>query len=59
MAKKEEVIIEEEKWRIESDARLILDYAKLKSEPERYKKAIKFIKEQQNELTKILKSKEV
>ena len=59
MAKKEEVRVEEEKWRIESDARLIQDYAKLKSEPERYKKVIKFIKEQQNELTKILKSKEV
>lgn len=59
MAKKEVVNIEEEKWRVEADARLIQDYAKLKSEPERYKKAIKFIKEQQNELTKILKSKEV
>lgn len=59
MAKKETEAEREERWRIESDARLIQDYAKLKSEPERYKKAIKFIKEQQNELTKILKSKEV
>lgn len=59
MAKKETEAEREERWRAESDARLIQDYAKLKSEPERYKKAIKFIKEQQNELTKILKSKEV
>ena len=64
MAKKGELKItsadkEEERWRVESDARLIQDYAKLKADSKRYEKAIKFIKEQKNELTKILKSKEV
>lgn len=59
MAKKETEAEREERWQIESDARLIQDYAKLKSDSKRYEKALKFIKEQKNELTKILKSKEV
>ena len=59
MAKKETEREREERWQIESDARLIQDYAKLKADSKRYEKAIKFIKEQKNELTKILKSKEV
>lgn len=59
MAKKETEAEREERWQIESDARLIQDYAKLKADSKRYEKAIKFIKEQKNELTKILKSKEV
>lgn len=56
MAKKE---TEEERWRAESDARLIQDYASLKADSKRYNNALKYIKEQKNELTKILKSKEV
>lgn len=59
MAKKETETEREERWQIESDARIIQDYAKLKADSKRYEKAIKFIKEQKNELTKILKSKEV
>lgn len=59
MAKKETEAEREERWQMESDARLIQDYAKLKSDSKRYEKALKFIKEQKNELTKILKSKEV
>ncbi len=60
MAKKEtEAMKEEERWRAESDARLIQDYASLKADSKRYNNALKYIKEQKNELTKILKSKEV
>lgn len=46
---------EDEKWRIEADARLIRDYAELISDKTRYEKAKNFLKEQQNALTKILK----
>lgn len=49
---------EENKWQIEDDARLISRYAELVANTERFEKAKKFIKEQQNALTKILKSKE-
>lgn len=59
MAKKETEAEREERWRAESDARLIQDYASLKADSKRYNKALKYIKEQKNELTKILKSKEV
>lgn len=59
MAKKETEAEREERWRIESDARLIQDYASLKADSKRYNNALKYIKEQKNELTKILKSKEV
>jgi hypothetical protein len=50
--------VKEDKWQIEDDARTILRYAELVAKPERFEKAKKFIKEQQNALTKILKSKE-
>lgn len=50
--------VKEDKWQIEDDARLISRYAELVANPERFEKAKKFIKEQQNALTKILKSKE-
>lgn len=59
MAKKETETEREERWRAESDARLIQDYASLKADSKRYNNALKYIKEQKNELTKILKSKEV
>lgn len=59
MAKKETEAMKEERWRAESDARLIQDYASLKADSKRYNNALKYIKEQKNELTKILKSKEV
>ncbi len=59
MAKKETEAEREERWRAESDARLIQDYASLKADSKRYNNALKYIKEQKNELTKILKSKEV
>ena len=50
---------EEAKWQAESDARLIQEYVKLKADSKRYEAALKVIKIQKNELTKILKSKEV
>ena len=50
---------EEEKWRIEEDARLIQRYAELIRDKKRFEKAKKFLKEQQNAIAKILKSKEV
>lgn len=50
---------QEERWQAESDARVIQDYARLKADKTRYEKALKIIKEQKNELAKILKSKEV
>lgn len=49
---------EMEKWRAEDDARTIREYAKLKADAKRYKKAVEVIKAQKNELTKILKNKE-
>lgn len=49
---------QEDKWQIEDDARIISRYAELLASPERFKKAKKFIKEQQNALAKVLKSKE-
>lgn len=49
---------DEERWRAEDDARTIREYAKLKSDTKRYKKAVEVIKAQKNELTKILKNKE-
>lgn len=57
--KKVEAIKEEDKWRIEDDARLITRYAELIADKERFAKAKNFLKEQQNALTRILKSKEV
>ena len=56
--KKAEEVKEENKWQIKDDARLISSYAELVANPERFEKAKKFIKEQQNALAKILKSKE-
>lgn len=49
---------EMEKWRAESDADTIRAYAKLKSDSKRYEAAVKVLKAQKNELTKILKNKE-
>ena len=49
---------DEERWRAEDDARTIREYAKLKADAKRYKKAVEVIKAQKNELTKILKNKE-
>ena len=56
--KKVQEVKQEDKWQIEDDARTISRYAELVAKPDRFKKAKKFIKEQQNALTKILKSKE-
>lgn len=49
---------DEEKWRAESDADTIRAYAKLKADSKRYEAAVKVLKAQKNELTKILKNKE-
>lgn len=55
MAKKE---TEELRWEAESDARVIQEYAKIKADSKRYKRALEVIRTQKNELAKILKSKE-